>query len=90
MSHEGHKVEFTLPKGFQAPEGIGEGETFSMVCDFQLKEGGQACLVKMGDAPMPGYDDEEKGETKHKPDYKDYASRMGDGQMPVNQPGTGY
>lgn len=64
------KVEFTPPEGI-VPAGAEPGETFDIVCTFQVKEGGTVCLVTMGDANMPGY-----GKENSKPGYGEYVNSM--------------
>lgn len=61
------------PEGFTPPAGSEGGKDFDLVCTFRAKEGGTLCMTMLGDAKMPGYDEDE-GE--HKPDYKEYASGM--------------
>lgn len=67
------KVEFQIPKEFVMPEGAQPGETFSAVCDFELKDNGTCCLTTMGDAKMPGYDG---NESEHRKGYDDYTKSM--------------
>jgi hypothetical protein len=89
MKERNERVEFKPPKDFHLPEGVEPGGgKFSMVCDFQVKDGGTICLTKLGDTDMPGYENGEQHEEPHKPSYKDYSSRMSGGQMPVNQAPT--
>ena len=33
------KIEFTIPKGFNVPEGTDEGDTFEVSATFRLKDG---------------------------------------------------
>lgn len=62
------KVEFKLPAGFQIPEGKKAGDDFESMAMFEIKENGEVCLAKIGDVPMPGYDDaEEKSEPDETP-----------------------
>lgn len=82
--NDSQKVEFTPPKDFTPPAGSEGGEEFDLVCSFKAKEGGTICMTKLGDAKMPGYDDE--GES-HKPDYKEYAQSMSQQMMGGNQEG---
>jgi len=59
------QVEFTPPKGFVAPEGKQNGDTFESMATFKIK-GNRLCLVEIGDVPMPGYED--KADYSAKPD----------------------
>lgn len=52
-------VEFASPEGFTLPEGAEPGEDFDVVCSIRVKNNGTLCLVKLGDAEMPGYEDKE-------------------------------
>ena len=74
------RVEFTPPKDFPMPEGITANEDFDLVCTFRLKDSGDVCLVMCGDAKMPGYDGQEKSESK--PSYADMAPK------PMNEYGN--
>jgi len=72
------KVEFTPPEG-AVPEGTGVGDTFDLVCSFELKKDGSACITMMGDVPMPGYDKSGKyaeEEDKYRPGFKEEAEKM--------------
>lgn len=60
------------PEGFTPPAGSEGGKDFDLVCTFRAKEDGSLCMTMLGDAKMPGYDEDED----HKPDYKEYASGM--------------
>lgn len=77
------KVEFSPPGGFVLPENVGQDGTFDVVCTIKVDEGGKLCLKKIGDTPMPGYEDDKDGGSKL--DYRDYSrgmmSQMG-GQQP--------
>lgn len=64
-----NKVEFKLPAGFSIPEGKGAGDDFESMATFDIKENGDVCLAKIGDVPMPGYDDaDEKSESDNSSD----------------------
>lgn len=60
-------VEFPVPEGFMAPEGVEAGKDFDLVCSFRLKPRGTMCLTKLGDLAMPGYDD--KDDKPNRPEY---------------------
>lgn len=79
-----HKVRFPFPPGFTSPEGIQPGDTFDVVCTIKPEADGMGCLVKLGDTPMPGYDEDDHNRDKPKPDYGEYArgiaGQMGQGQ----------
>ncbi len=68
------KVRFRPPPNFVPPEGLQNGDTFDVVDTYQVEEGGTVCLVKMGEADMPGYGKNHKESPK--PDYGDYARSM--------------
>jgi len=59
-------VEFGIPEGFTAPEGVEAGEDFDLVCSLRMKAGGTLCLTKLGDVEMPGYKDKDE---KQRPEY---------------------
>jgi len=71
-----YKVEFTPPQSFTPPEGSGDGE-FDIVCSFRTK-GDKICMTKLGDADMPGYEDDTP---QSKPDYSGYAQGMQQAQQ---------
>lgn len=68
------KVEFTPPQDFSIPEGTEDGDTFDVVCTFKLN-GSKICMTMLGDADMPGYDNNGDGK-ETKPDYSGYAQGM--------------
>ncbi len=55
------RVEFKPPKGMALPEGKVRGDRFESMATFQIKGNGDICLVAIGDAKMPGYEDKETG-----------------------------
>jgi hypothetical protein len=84
--HDEPKVRFRPPPGFQPPEGLQKGDTFDIVCTLKPEADGYLCLKKLGDAEMPGYEDDHK--ESQKPDYGEYARGMQGqgGQMQGGQP----
>ena len=76
------KVEFTPPDG-AVPEGTAKGETFDLVCTFELNEEGKVCLTQMGEHDMPGYgkNKEPEGE-KYRPGFDDMAQSISAGGPP--------
>lgn len=68
-----------MPDGWVAPEGIEVGEDFDQVCTFRMKGTGTLCLVKLGDADMPGYKDKE--DKSERPQYGKARDMMTGGQM---------
>lgn len=51
------KITFAIPKGFQPPEGITEGDEFSAAATLKLEDG-KLCLVAVDDVPLKGYEEE--------------------------------
>lgn len=49
---------FNVPTDFELPEGVTEGQEFSAVGTFVLKEG-KLTIKAVDDAPIEGYEDEE-------------------------------
>jgi len=78
-----HKIEFTPPKGV-VPEGVSAGEEFDAVSTFRVKDGGEICLVQIGDVKMPGYGDRE-GDSK--PGYEKEAKEVAQSGMMDNNGG---
>lgn len=68
-SKNGKRVEFPPPKDFHLPENALKNGEFEMVCEFHVKPDGTICLKKLGDTPMPGYDENGEAESEHRPDY---------------------
>lgn len=67
------KIEFPPPKGFVPPES--DGPEWEMVCSFTTDpDTGKICLKKLGDTPMPDYDEGQKPESK--PGYEGMAQSM--------------
>ncbi len=75
------RVEFSLPEGFQIPEGLTTGEEFDAVSTYRLKPDGTVCLVMLGDVKMPGYDDKAKDD---RPSYQTAAKDMMASRMDDN------
>ena len=80
---------FPVPKDFQLPDGVNEGQEFSAVGTFVL-QGGELTLKAVDDAPIEGYEDDEEDEpmSQEEPmdDEESFTSavekRMGPGKMP--------
>ena len=70
------EVEFTPPEGFKPPEGT--DKEWDMVCSFRSNPDGTICMTKLGDTPMPGYDDDHDEANEHKPDYGEYSQSIMD------------
>lgn len=52
--------EFKVPEGYQAPEGIKEGEEFQELCTLKLKaDGKMMCVVEVGEHRVGGADRED-------------------------------
>lgn len=49
---------FNVPTDFELPEGVTEGQEFSAVGTFVLKEG-KLTIKAVDDAPIEGYEDKE-------------------------------
>lgn len=79
------RVEFRPPKG-SVPEGMTANEDFDLVCSFRVKDTGDVCLVKFGDAEMPGYDGK-ASEAPAKEEHADMAGKMMQAGPPA---GGGY
>lgn len=62
-SQSQQKIEFKLPDGFVSPEGKSTGDTIEIMATVRLEDGGRACLVKLANADMPGYEDKEESDS---------------------------
>jgi|SRR6516164_3010021 hypothetical protein len=72
----GAKVDFPVPEGFTIPESARENDgEFDVVCTMRL-EGDKLCITKLGDTPMPGYDDHDESKEQAKPTYDNMAASM--------------
>ncbi len=75
MNNQSAKVEFPAPKGFVPPETDDPDGDWDMVSTYRTdRETGKICLVKLGDTPMPSYDEGSKPESK--PGYDGMAKDM--------------
>lgn len=84
------KVEFVPPKSQPVPDMDSDNDTFDLVCSFRPSEGGKVCMVKYGNADMPGYG--EKSETQKpevKPDYSAMARQLSGGMAGGGAVGAG-
>ena len=69
-------VEFQPPEGV-VPEGTTAGESFDMVCTFNVKDNGTVCMTHLGDMEMPGCGDKkEHAKKEDKPGYGEAAQGM--------------
>lgn len=70
--NNGSKVEFPAPEGYMPPEH--QNEEWDQVCSFKAgSKEGHLCMTKLGEHPMPGYDEgaETVKEAENaKPSYK--------------------
>jgi len=91
------EVEFKPPKGV-VPEDIKKGDTFDLVSTYRLKDNGQICLIQIGDAKMPGYEEDqyEHEEKEHREGYGNVMDSMhaamaggADGGAAGTNPGMG-
>jgi hypothetical protein len=69
-------VEFQPPKDASLPEGIQPNEDFDMTCTFRLKDTGDICMTRFGEADMPCAGGSQKYEKQDKPGYGDMAQGM--------------
>lgn len=70
------RVEFKAPKGV-VPDDIKPGDSFDLVSTYRLKDNGEICLTKIGDAEMPGYDEGDYHDKQtHRKSYGDMAASM--------------
>lgn len=54
------KVTFKPPPAFKLPEGIKDGEQFSVLAEFKV-EGDRLCLVGVDGNELPAYEETEPG-----------------------------
>lgn len=69
------RIEFDLPEGFVAPDGVSKNGQFEALATIQLKDDGKACLVAVDGYRMPGYQEKDASEG----DGKSYASAASEG-----------
>ena len=72
-------MEFEIPEGWQPPENPDPDKDLDLVCSFKVK-GNALCLTKLGDHPMPGYDEADE-KKDNKPDYSSLAPKEDPGPM---------
>lgn len=78
-------IEFKPPEG-SVPDSVRAGETFTLVCDFEVKGNGKVCMVKFGDTDV-GYKADK--ESPHRGPYSKEAEDMASQPMTSDMnPGT--
>lgn len=68
---------FNVPTDFELPEGVTEGQEFSAVGTFVLKEG-KLTIKAVDDAPIEGYEDGEDEEDEYEKEDKKPMEDMGE------------
>lgn len=77
------KIQFDpLPNA--VPEGTQVGDTFDVVCSFQLEDSGRVTLTQMGDVKA-----EEGAKPKFRPNFKDDAKAIQSAMMAGGGGGDG-
>lgn len=56
-------MKFPIPEGYQAPEGVKEGDTFKEIATFSF-EGGEMCIETIGQDETPIVKDKPKTKPK--------------------------
>lgn len=72
-------IEFEPPAGFVLPESVQPGDSFSLVCDFKLKDSGKLCITQLGELDL----DEPKEDKRE--DYSKMTRQMQSDYQPQPQ-----